>query len=111
MEKDIRDQKVIDLHNSGKSIREIESELKISKSSVSRIVNNYLGKGDIAPKDKPVEVKLTGKEERFTSFVGYKRNDVNEYVHTETGEIVRVVYVKAKTDHIDDKGYFVKLND
>lgn len=107
MEKDLRDQKILDLHNSGKSNREIADELRIGKSTVNNVLNAVLLKDEKVPPKEVAEVKLDGSEERFTSFVGYERVNVNEYVHKETGEVVRVAYVKAKGK--DDFGYFVKL--
>lgn len=101
-----RDQKILDLHNSDKSAREIAAELNIGKSTVNNVINRMIGKGEAPPKEV-VEVKLTGNEEKFTSFVGFERVNVNEYAHKESGEVVRVAYVKAKSP--DEVGYFVKL--
>lgn len=107
MEKELRNKKVLDLHNSGMTERSIATELGIGKSTVNKILNSVLVKDDkVAPK-KLVEVKLKGTEERFESFVGYERTNVNEYVHKDSGEVVRIVYIKAKSK--DDFGYFVKL--
>lgn len=107
MELEIRNQKIIDLHNQGKSAREIASELNIGKTTVNNAINSMIKKGEAPPKEV-VDVKLTGKEESFTSFVGFERVNVNEYAHKESGEVVRVAYVKAKSP--DEFGYFVKLN-
>lgn len=106
MEKDLRDKRVIELHNSGDSIRTIASSLGISKSNVSNIISAYLETGEVKPKVLS-RVKLDGDEEVFSSFVGYERTDINEYVHKETGEMVRIVFVKAKKS--GDFGHFVKL--
>lgn len=108
MELEIRNQKIIDLHNQGKSAREIASELNIGKTTVNNAINSMIKKGEAPPKEV-VDVKLTGKEDRFTSFVGFERVNVNEYAHKESGEVVRVAYVKAKNP--GEFGYFVKLND
>jgi orotate phosphoribosyltransferase-like protein len=103
-----RDQRILDLHNSDLSIRKIAEQLNVSKSTVSNVVNEFLGK-TLPPKKVSVEVKLTGDEEKFTSFVGFERTNVNEYAHKESGEVVRVAYVKAKSP--GEFGYFVRLND
>jgi len=106
MEIELRDKKILDLNNSGKSIREIAKELNVGKTTVSRVLNSVLAK-DLVPGKEIVEVKLEGTEERFGSFVGWERTNVNEYSNKTTGETVRVVYVKAKS--ADEFGYFVKL--
>jgi len=106
MEKDLRDKKIIDLHNEGESTRSIADILNVSKSTVSNVVKSFLDKGDV-PSKVVVDVKLSGKEERFDSFVGYQRLDVNEYVHKDSGDIVRVAFVKAVNP--GEFGYFVKL--
>lgn len=105
--KELRDRKILDLHNSGESMEAIAKEVGISKTGVHKILQKSLMNGDISPKEV-VDVKLTGKEEKFTSFVGFERVNVNEYAHKESGEVVRVAYVKAKSP--DEFGYFVKLN-
>lgn len=106
MDKELRNKRVIELHNSDESIRSIASSLGISKSSVSNIIAAHLGTGEVKPK-KVSKVKLDGDEEVFSSFVGYERTDVNEYVHKESGELVRIVFVKAKNP--GEFGHFVKL--
>jgi len=106
MNKELRDQEIIDLHNQGKSIRNIATELNIGKTTVSNVVNIFLGIDKI-PSKKVIPVKLKGTEERFESFVGWNRLDVNEYANEKTGEVVRVAYVKA--DKKGEFGYFVKL--
>jgi hypothetical protein len=106
MEKELRDIKIIDLHNQGESTRSIASSLKVSKSTVSNVVNLYLGLGEV-PSKVVVDIKLSGKEDRFNSFVGYERVNVNEYAHKDSGEVVRVVFVKAVNP--GEFGHFVKL--
>lgn len=108
MEVEIRNQRIIDLHNQGKSAREIAAELNVGKTTVNNAINSMIKKGEAPPKEV-VDVKLTGKEEKFGSFVGFERVNVNEYAHKESGEVVRVAFVKAKSP--DEFGYFVKLND
>jgi hypothetical protein len=108
MEKDLRDRKIIDLYNSGNSIRTISTDLGIGKSTVSNVINKQLGIGEFAFKsERTIDIKILGNEERFTSFVGWNRLNVNEYVNEKTGEVIRVAYVKAKSQ--EDFGYFVKL--
>jgi orotate phosphoribosyltransferase-like protein len=97
---------ILDLNNSGKSIREIAKELNIGKTTVSRVLNGALVK-ELVPPKKVSEVKIKGTEERITSFSGLVRTNVNEYANEKTGEIIRVAYVKAKS--VNEFGYFVKL--
>jgi len=105
-EKELRNKKVLDMHNLGSSMSEISKSMGIGKTSVHSILNKKLLVGAVAPKGVSVEAKLTGSEERFSSFVGFERTNVNEYVHKESGELVRVVFVKGKDGGF---GHFVKL--
>jgi len=107
MEIELRDKKILDLNNSGKSIREIAKEMNIGKSTVSRVLSSVLAKDLIPDKKKAVEIDLNGSEEKITSFSGLTRTNVNEYLDEKTGEIIRVAFVKAK--NADEFGYFVKL--
>ena len=105
-DKDFRNKKILDLHNSGATIKEIIDSTGMSKSGIYKVIGSIIQVGDIPSKDI-VEVKLEGTEERFESFVGWERTNVNEYANKSTGEVARVVYVKAKSE--DKFGYFVKL--
>ena len=108
IDKDLRDKKIKDLNNEGKSIAQISTEVGMSKGGIHKVLGKFLVKGDVAPKkENTAAIKLKGTEERFESFVGWERTNVNEYVNKSTGEIARVVYVKAK--NADEFGYFVKL--
>lgn len=107
MEKELRNKRILDLHNEGKSMGEISKAVGIGKTSVHGILNKLLNIGNLAPKEPVIEVKLSGNEERFNSFVGYERTNVNQYAHKETGEVVNVVFVKAKKQ--GEFGYFVKV--
>jgi len=106
-EKEVRNKRILDMHNSGATIKEIGRQVKMSDGGVHKILNSVIIKSEIAPKEPVVEVKLSGDEERFTSFVGYERTNVNQYAHKETGEVVNVVFVKAKKQ--GEFGYFVKV--
>jgi len=106
-EKDLRNKRIVDMHNSGSTIKEIMTATGISKSGIYKILDAVVKVGDIAPKTPIVEVKMVGTEERFMSFVGYERTNVNEYSHKDTGEVIRVAFVKAKNPN--EFGYFVKL--
>lgn len=106
MDIELRDKRILDLNNSGKSIREIAKELNIGKTTVSRVLSCALIKEDL-PGKKVVELEIEGTEELITSFSGLVRTNVNEYVNEKTGEIIRVAFVKAKS--ADEFGYFVKL--
>ena len=107
-EKDLRNKKILDLHNQGKSIQAIAKEMVMSKGGVHKIISAFILKGDSPKKDVVVKVKLSGEEERFTSFVGYERVDVNQYAHKDSGEVVNVAFVKAKK--AGEFGYFVKVS-
>ena len=109
MEKEFRNQKVMDLYNSGVAERKIAEEMGIGKSTVNRIIQSFIKTGENVPPKEVVPVKLKGTEELFTNFSGFVRTNVNEYAHKESGEVIRVAYVKAKSK--DEFGYFVKLKD
>ena len=105
-EKDLRNKKIVDMHNSGATIKDIAKAVGMSNGGIHKVLNSVILKPEIAPKEQTVEVKLTGSEERFSSFVGYERTNVNEYAHKESGEVVRVAFVKGKDGGF---GYFVKV--
>lgn len=107
-EKDLRNKKILDLHNQDNSVQAIAKEMGMSKGGVHKILSISIIKGDVPKKDVVVKVKLTGEEERLTSFVGYERTDVNQYAYKDSGEIVNVVFVKAKKE--GEFGYFVKVS-
>lgn len=107
-EKDLRNKKILDLHNQGKSIAVIAKEMVLSKGGVHKILSSLIINGDSPKKEPVVRVKLSGNEERFTSFVGYERTDVNQYVHKETGEVINVAFVRARK--AGEFGYFVKVS-
>ena len=107
MEKEERNKRIMELNNDNKSIRFIANELGISKTTVTSVLNSVIGVDIPDNKKKAVAVKLKGTEERFTSFVGWNRMNVNEYANEKTGEVIRVAYVKA--DKKGEFGYFVKL--
>jgi len=108
IDKDLRDKKIKDLNNEGKSIAQIATEVGMSKGGIHKVLGKFLVKGDVAPKkENTAAIKLKGTEERFESFVGWNRLDVNEYANEKTGEVIRVAYVKA--DKKGEFGYFVKL--
>jgi len=106
-EKELRNKKILDMNNSGATIQEIAKAVGMSKGGVHKVLNSVIVKPEIAPKEPKVEIKLTGEEEIFNSFVGYERTNVNVYAHKETGEIVTVAFVKAKNP--GEFGYFVKV--
>lgn len=100
---------IIDLHNQGLSIREIENKTNIPKSTVSRIISKHI------EAIKPIEtiqkeiIKpiLKGDEVRITSFVGLQRIAPNEYLNKDTSEVLNVTFVKATNPN--QYGYFVKV--
>lgn len=101
-----RDEKILELHNEGKSVRQISTDLSVSKSLVHKVLSSVLDKVDVMPKISS-KVVLDGDEERFTNFGGYIRTNVNEYTDKCTGEVVNVAFVTAKEK--GGHGYFVKL--
>ena len=108
-EKELRNKRILDLHNSGSSMGEISKAVGLGKTSVHNILNKMLKVGETAPKEPVKEVELKGNEERFTSFTGWERTNVNEYSNKETGEVVRIAFVKATEP--DGFGYFVRVGD
>lgn len=106
-EKELRNNRIIDMHNSGATIREIMKSTGMSKSGIYKVIGAIIKTGETAPKEPVKEIELKGTEERFTSFVGWERTNVNEYAHKDSGEVIRVAFVKAKSPN--EFGYFVKL--
>jgi DNA-binding transcriptional regulator LsrR (DeoR family) len=109
MDKNERNAMVFKMFNEGKTERQIAEFIGLSKTAVHKILTPLVVKETVSPKIKKEIVKLTGTEERFTSFVGWERTNVNEYSHKETGEVIRVAFVKAKGPN--EFGYFVKLGE
>lgn len=108
IKKDERNAKIFELFNQGKSERFIADEVGVSKTTVHKVLEPLINKKETAPAIKKEIAKLTGNEERFTNFSGWIRTNVNEYSHKDTGEVIKVAFVKAKSP--DECGYFVKLN-
>jgi len=110
------EQKVLDLNNDGKSLRQIADDLGINKNKVSRILSKFLNPIDTAAKksaakaveaDEVMEVEYEETDERVSSFVGWDRIGPNEYSNKATGEIMNVRFVKgAAENHFI--GHFVK---
>jgi len=102
-----RDSKIIEMHNNGASVREIEQETGVGKSTIHRVVTAHMD--SIKPKDsdetKPIESPSDKVGERFDSFVGWNRIGVNQYAHKDTGEIINVKFIKSKD--INTCGHFV----
>ena len=106
-DKEIRNKRIIDMHNGGSTIQEIVDAVGMSKGGVHKVLNSHLLIPEIAPKKVTIKVNLTGKEEEFNNFSGWARTDVNQYAHKETGEVVNLVFIPA--DNIDGFGKFVKV--
>ena len=107
MEKNSRNDLILEMHNEGKTVRQISDAVKLSIGGVHKVLSSVLDKVDVMPKI-PTKVVLSGNEERFTNFGGWIRTNVNEYTHKETGEVVNIAFVGAKEK--GGHGYFVKLN-
>ena len=106
MEKNDRNDLILELHNEGKSVRYISEVVKLSIGGVHKVLASVIEKVDVMPKISS-KVELRGNEERFENFSGWVRTNVNEYTHKETGEIVNIAFVPAKEK--GGHGYFVKL--
>ena len=106
MEKNVRNERILELHNEGKTVRQISDDVSLSIGGVHKVLSSVLDKVDIMPKISSKAV-LTGNEERFTNFGGWVRTNVNEYTDKVTGEVINVAFVSAKEK--GGHGYFVKL--
>jgi hypothetical protein len=104
-EKDLRNKRIIDMHNGGSTIEQISKAVGMSKGGVHKVLGGVLISNEIPNKKTIVPIKLTGNEQIVSSFVGWTRTDVYQYAHKDTGEIMNVVYVKAKS--VNEYGYFV----
>ena len=107
MDKEKRNADVFKMFNEGKTEREIAKIVGLSKTAVHKILTPLVVKETTSPKVKKEVAKLTGKEDRIDSFVGWVRTNVNEYTNKDTGEFMNVFFVKATTP--DGFGYFVRL--
>ena len=107
VDKDLRDKRILELHNEGKSISEIMPIVGMSKGGIHKVLSSFLNKGELPDKKKVIDVKINGDEEVITSFNGLTRIDVNEYVDDKTGEVIRITFVKATVP--GEFGKFVKL--
>lgn len=105
-EKDLRNKKILDLHNSGSTIKEIIEATGMSKSGIYKVIGSVIKEGS-APRKEVVEVDLSGDEEVITSFIGLTRLNVNEYVNEKTSEVIRVTFIKSTVP--GEFGKFVKL--
>lgn len=108
MDKEKRNADVFRMFNDGKSEREIAVIVGLSKTAVHKILTPLVVKESVAPYIKKAVAKLTGKEERMNSFVGWVRTNVNEYTNKETGEVINVAFVRARK--AGEFGYFVKVS-
>lgn len=107
VEKELRNKKILDLHNEGKSISEIVDLVGMSKGGIHKVLSSFLDKADIPNKKNVVEVKVDGDEEVIASFIGLTRLNVNEYVNEKTSEVIRVAFIKSTVP--GEFGKFVKL--
>lgn len=108
MDKEKRNSEVFRMFNDGKTERDIARIVGLSKSAVHKILTPLVVKESVAPYIKKAVAKLTGKEERMDSFVGWVRTNVNEYTNKDTGEVINVAFVRARK--AGEFGYFVKVS-
>lgn len=90
---------VLRMHNEGLSVRVIADTLKISKDKAHRIIKSVILPGN-DPKEptttsKPKQSTEYNSGDRFSSFVGWSRIDVNEYVNDKTSEVIKVRFVEG----------------
>ena len=114
--KEKRNKEIIKMHNDDKTTREIADALGISKTLVHNVIRehiNNLNAVTSVPSDnetpapqtnKPTEPAATVTGKRITNFGEYQRIDVNKYAHKQTGEVVKVKFVKAQ--HPNKHGHF-----
>lgn len=105
-EKDLRNKKILDLHNSGSTIKEIIEATGMSKSGIYKVIGSVIKEGS-APGKEVAKVDLSGDEEVIASFNGLTRINVNEYADDKTGEVLRITFVKSTVP--GGFGKFVKL--
>lgn len=134
--KEKRNAQIIELHNEGLSTQKIADKVGISKAAVYKVVTAYLEtvKGSTKPAatpepepatmqtgnaetvtGTPAKVKqsapaLNGIEsgQRITNFgeLQYTGNP-NEYAHKQTGQVIKVKFVRATAQ--DQCGHFVAV--
>ena len=113
-QKEKRNAEIIKLHNSGLSTQQIADKVGLSKAGVYKVINLHLeavkSKTVVATQDKAEPTKqtepastVTGK--RITNFGEYQyTGNCNEYAYKQTGEVVKVKFVKAQ--HPNKHGHF-----
>lgn len=106
MEKNTRNERILEMHNQGCTVRQISDDVKLSIGGVHKVLSSVLDKVDVMPKISS-KVKLRGDEERFDNFSGWIRTNINEYTNKDSGEVVCIAFVPAKEK--GSHGYFVKL--
>ena len=108
-EKEKRNKEIIKLHNDGLSSQQIADKIGLSKGGVYKVITDHIKSlpGAIAPavtENKP-EPKQTApasndqtKTKRILSFGELQyTGSPNEYANKQTGEIIKVKFVPAKT--------------
>lgn len=117
-QKEKRNAEIINLHNSGLSTQQIADKVGLSKAGVYKVINSHLeavksqpaatppaeNETPSAQTTKPKEPASTVTGKRITNFGEYQRIDVNKYAHKQTGEVVKVKFVKAQ--HPNKHGHF-----
>ena len=112
-QKEKRNAEIINLHNSGLSTQQIADKVGLSKAGVYKVINLHLeavkSKTVVATQDKAEPTKQTEPAStvirKFVTYFGeYQRIDVNKYAHKQTGEVVKVKFVKAQ--HPNKHGHF-----
>ncbi len=111
-QKEKRNQEIIKMHNDGLSTQKIADKIGISKAAVYKVVSAHLEtvknstKITPTPDEKPREQAPTSNQgKRITNFGEYQyTGNCNEYAHKQTGEVVKVKFVKAQ--HPNKHGHF-----
>jgi hypothetical protein len=111
--KEQRNKKVVSLHNEGKTVREIAELTGVSKTLVSNVITAHIESlknkpASIEVKPKQSEPAATSLGKRIYNFGEYQYTGTpNEYAHKQTGEVIKVTFVKATTP--SGCGHFVTV--
>ena len=102
MNKEERNTRIIELHNEGQSINSISLAIGMSKGGVHKVISSV-----IVPQDNdPIKPTVKGGK-LISSFVGWTRITVNQYVNKETAEVISVKFNKAVKS--DKYGTFITV--
>lgn len=102
-----RNQTIINMYNSGETIKTIAGFTKMSNGGIHKIISSHLETTQ-ATEVPDIEIKETVKSGIiFNSFVGWLRIGINQYSNKDTGEVVNVKFVPS--GNILNCGHFVTI--